>query len=242
MEENLDLRKALVDARLAVKDLPRTGNGDTIEAYWEVCCGDVLVAEENLREQRRLWENSALAEEFLDIAEYLEGFDHKLDGLNQAVQRMTDAVYEHPALKLRLLMFRQLVLSRIESLHGCELGASEDVHAQICLYERNIEHADNGEYDLVEQEGHLKRDPVEWSSAYEKVIDVRESHRRGGAAGRRGAGGPSARDGLLLRILERQEAYPARQVRNRMAKPLGNESRGDFRLIFISCRKILKFI
>ncbi|MBO8480519.1 MAG: hypothetical protein IAB76_05375, partial [Bacteroidetes bacterium] len=53
MEENLDLRKALVDARLAVKDLPRTGNGDTIEAYWEVCCGDVLVAEENLREQRR---------------------------------------------------------------------------------------------------------------------------------------------------------------------------------------------
>lgn len=171
MEENLDLRKALVDARLAVKDLPRTGNGDTIEAYWEVCCGDVLVAEENLREQRRLWENSALAEEFLDIAEYLEGFDHKLDGLNQAVQRMTDAVYEHPALKLRLLMFRQLVLSRIESLHGCELGASEDVHAQICLYERNIEHADNGEYDLVEQEGHLKRDPVEWSSAYEKVID-----------------------------------------------------------------------
>ena len=174
MEENLDLRKALVDARLAVKDLPRTGNGDTIEAYWEVCCGDVLVAEENLREQRRLWENSALAEEFLDIAEYLEGFDHKLDGLNQAVQRMTDAVYEHPALKLRLLMFRQLVLSRIESLHGCELGASEDVHAQICLYERNIEHADNGEYDLVEQEGHLKRDPVE------RLVDEElEDHPRG---------------------------------------------------------------
>ena len=171
MKENMDLRKALEDARRTAKDLPRTGAGKCIEAYWEVCCGDVLVAEENLREQRRLWENSALAEEFLDIAEYLEGFDHKLDGLNQAVQRMTDAVYEHPALKLRLLMFRQLVLSRIESLHGCELGASEDVHAQICLYERNIEHADNGEYDLVEQEGHLKRDPVEWSSAYEKVID-----------------------------------------------------------------------
>ena len=171
MEENLDLRKALVDARLAVKGLPRSGNGDTIEAYWEVCCGDVLVAEENLREQRRLWENSALAEEFLDIAEYLEGFDHKLDGLNQAVQRMTDAVYEHPALKLRLLMFRQLVLSRIESLHGCELGESEDVHAQICMYERNIGHADRGEFGAVEQEGCLKRDPVEWTSAYERVID-----------------------------------------------------------------------
>ena len=174
MENEIDVRQALEEARLAVKGLPRTGDGDTIEAYWELCCGDVLVAEDNLREQRRYWENSALAEEFLDVAGYLEGFDHKLDDLNQAVQRMVDAVYEHPALKLRLLGFRLLVLRRIGSLHGCELGASEDVHAQICLYERNIEHADNGEYDLVEQEGHLKRDPVEWSSAYEKVIDELE--------------------------------------------------------------------
>ena len=171
MEENFDVRKALEDARLAVKDLPRNGYGDTIEAWWEVCCGDVLVAEDNLREQRRYWENSALAEEFLDIAAYLEGYDHKLEGLNEAVRRMVDAVYEHPALKVRLLKFRQKVLNRIECLCGHELGASEDVFSQICMYERNIEHADKGEYGRVEQEGYLKHDPVEWSTAYEKVID-----------------------------------------------------------------------
>ena len=161
MEENFDVRKALEDARLAVKDLPRNGYGDTI----------VLVAEDNLREQRRYWENSALAEEFLDIAAYLEGYDHKLEGLNEAVRRMVDAVYEHPALKVRLLKFRQKVLNRIECLCGHELGASEDVFSQICMYERNIEHADKGEYGRVEQEGYLKHDPVEWSTAYEKVID-----------------------------------------------------------------------
>ena len=150
MDENFDVRRALEDARLAVKDLPRNGYGDTIEAWWEVCCGDVLVAEDNLREQRRYWENSALAEEFLDIAAYLEGYDHKLEGLNEAVRRM---------------------LNRIECLCGHELGASEDVFSQICMYERNIEHADKGEYGRVEQEGYLKHDPVEWSTAYEKVID-----------------------------------------------------------------------
>ena len=39
------------------------------------------------------------------------------------------------------------------------------------MYERNIRYADSGEYDRVEQEGFLKHDPVEWSTAYEKVID-----------------------------------------------------------------------
>lgn len=171
MDENFDVRRALEDARLAVKDLPRDGKNDTIEAWWEVCCGDVLVAEDNLREQRRFWENSALAEEFLDIAGWLEGFDHKLDDLDQAASRMVDAVYEHPALKIRLLKFRRLVLDRIGSLSGGEPGETEDVLMQISRYERNIRHADSGEYDLVEQDGYLKRDPVEWSTAYEKVSD-----------------------------------------------------------------------
>ena len=171
MDENFDVRRALEDARLAVKDLPRDGKADTIEAWWEICCGDVLVAEDNLREQRRFWENSALAEEFLDIAGWLEGFDHKLDDLDQAASRMVDAVYEHPALKIRLLKFRRLVLDRIGSLSGSEPDESEDVLMQISRYERNIRHADSGEYDLVEQDGYLKRDPVEWSTAYEKVTD-----------------------------------------------------------------------
>ena len=81
METTINYREELEKAREAVKGLKRDGCGSTIDAYWEVCCGDVLVAEENLREQTREWENSSLAEEFLDIATYLEGYDHMLEHL-----------------------------------------------------------------------------------------------------------------------------------------------------------------
>lgn len=171
MEKEINIRKELEKTRKAVKDLPRTGNGDTIEAYWNVCCGDVLLAEENMRNQSREWENSSLAKEFLDIAEYLEGFDHKLDGLQAAAGRMADAVFDHPSLKLRIFKYRLLVLRRIECLHDCELSTTEDLESIIHFYERNIERADNGEFDSIEQEGILKRDPVEWSAEYERVID-----------------------------------------------------------------------
>ena len=48
-----DIRKELKEARKAIEDLPRDGKANTLDAYWEVCCGDVLVAEENLRNQDR---------------------------------------------------------------------------------------------------------------------------------------------------------------------------------------------
>lgn len=167
--KKVNLRKALDKARKAAEGLVR--DGSTLDAYWEICCGDVLVAEENLRDRDREWENASLAREFLDIADYLESYDVMLDRLDAAASRMTDAISDHPSLKLRLLEFRLLVLNRIESMCGHETSLSEYLESDIGTYRHNIECADNGDFGNIRQTGHLKSDPVEWTSEYESVID-----------------------------------------------------------------------
>ena len=171
MKQKMDYRKELDRAREAVKDLARDGDAETLDAYWEVCCGDVLVAEENLKDQDRVWENASLARELLDIGTYLEGYDSMLDNLYLAVSRMVTTLFDHPRLKLELLELELQLLRRIEAMNGHDLDMSEDVQEKIYLYRHNIECADQGNFDDIEQEGHLKQDPIEWSAEYERVID-----------------------------------------------------------------------
>lgn len=174
MAKKINYRKELEKARKAVQGLERTGNPETIDAYWEVCCGDVLLAEDILKEQHGQWEITALAKELIDIATYLEEFDHMIDNLHSALSRMADAIFDHPSLKLKVLQLELSVLRRIEVRTGHELGIAEDVSNEISLYGRNIQYADNGRFDRIEQIGHLKRDPIEWSAEYESVIDEAE--------------------------------------------------------------------
>ena len=115
-EDSNDYRRELAAARRAVEELPRDGSPATLDACWEVCCGDVLIAEENLAAQDRVWENAALARELLSMATYLEGYDSMLDGLRSALARMADALYDHPRLKLSLLEFELQVIYRLEAL------------------------------------------------------------------------------------------------------------------------------
>ena len=166
-----DIRNELDAARTTASGLGRNGRPETIEAWWEVCCGLVLLAEENLMEHRMEWEVSSLAREFLDIADYLEGYDHMLGRLEQATGRMTAAVYGHPRLKLGLLRFRLGIIHRIEALRGAELGAGEELMSEISFFQNNISLADKGEYDKIKDKGHIKNDPVEWSAGYENIID-----------------------------------------------------------------------
>ena len=171
MEKTINYREELEKAREAVKGLKRDGYGSTIDAYWEVCCGDVLVAEENLRKQSREWENSSLAKEFLDIATYLEGYDHMLERLYSAVSRMVDTIFERPRLKLTLLDFELMVLRRIEAQTGHDMSICEHVSNELSFYYRNIKYADSGDFASIEQRGNLKHDPIEWSAEYERIID-----------------------------------------------------------------------
>lgn len=172
MEQEIDIRKELEAARAKARQIPKlSGDSDEIDAYWEVVCGDVLAAEQNLREQDRGWEIASLTREFLQYAKPLEGYDHMLNSLYSAVSRMSKTLSDHPRLKIELLDFFLLVVNRIECQVGHELGASEDLSIEINRLHRNCRYADNGEFDRIDDDRMLKYDPVEWTSKWEEVID-----------------------------------------------------------------------
>ena len=139
----------------------------------EICCGCVLLSEENLREMHRYWEITELAKTFLRFATYLEGFDQMLDKLYEPVRRMTDCVFDHPRLRLQLLRLQLVVVQRLGCLHDHELSVEQDVTTEIARYERNIALADAYRFDEVEnrKRSGLRYDPIEWSRAYEETID-----------------------------------------------------------------------
>lgn len=168
---DIDYRRELERARERLAQYGHDGTEAALDACWEVCCGDVLMAEENLRDQDREWENAPLAREFLEVASFLEGYDDMLDNLYMAVQRMRDTILDHPRLKIKMLELELKVILRLEVLRDHELAASEEVENELAYYRRNIDYADRGDFGKIIQKGHLKKDPIEWSSDYERVID-----------------------------------------------------------------------
>ena len=143
MEEELNYREELEKARKAAAGIELRGHEDEIDAYWEVVCGTVLLAEHDLHEQENEWEIASLAEEML----------------------------RHPRLMVRLLKFEKLVLRRIEAMEQHELTITEDVIEEIDRLERNIKLADEGKLTEIPQSGGLKHDPVEWTARWEEIID-----------------------------------------------------------------------
>lgn len=173
MKEELNIRKIFNDTLQKWKDRPLTSSSESLDDYQEICCGCVLLSEENLRKMRRYWEITEFAVIFLRFASYLEGFDHMLDKLYEPVRRMVDCVSDHPRLRLRLLRLQLVVIQRIGCLHGHELSAEEDVVSEIAHFEHNIALADTGRLDEIDNKGRsgLRHDPIEWSRAYENAID-----------------------------------------------------------------------
>ena len=171
MDNVIDYKKQLEEARKNAAKCGRNGTQEAIEAHWEVCCGDVLIAEENMRNQDREWENASLARDFLDTAHFLEGYDNMLDNLYTATQRMRKTLWEHPRLTIQMLELEQTLIHRIEALCNHQLGTSEDIENELAYYRRNINYADKGCFNKIVFQGHLRRDPIEWSADYEKIID-----------------------------------------------------------------------
>ena len=118
-------------------------------------------------------ENAALMEEFLVLAQEAEGYDHLLNDLYSACERMAETVYCHPRLMARFKRFFRQVVYRIESAScdGRELELSSDLSLEISALESNIWFADNGKWDEIMTLDLLKSDPVEWSEEFENVID-----------------------------------------------------------------------
>lgn len=172
--EELDLDAAVAAAREQLKPYPKvTGDGEVINAFWELACGDVLMAEKYIREGKN-WVVSAHVEEFIKIASQLEGYDHMIQNLYSACSRLEKALPERPRLKQRFYQLFQLVTNRLECQIDHELGASEDIMHEISQLNSNIGLYEQGHPELIRNSGHLKHDPVEWSARWEEVIDDAE--------------------------------------------------------------------
>lgn len=166
MEQELNFREELQKARKVASRLELRGNENEIDAYWDMLCGLVLVAEEDLRDQDREWEIAGLARELLQYARPLAQYDHMLDNIHQAARRMADALSDHPRLKVELLEFDLSVLERLDK----DAESVEEVQEELDDLRHNIELADDGRFDEIKQHG-LKHDPVEWTARWEQIID-----------------------------------------------------------------------
>lgn len=166
-----DYRSLLMQALAEVEGKPLASDGESLDTYQDICYGCVLVAEKCLSEQDRLWEVADMARTCLHYASWLEEFDHKINALYVIMRRLSETVNDHPRLRLQVLNLFLTVLYRIEGQTGHDLGASEDVRREISRISSNIDFAERGEFDSIEDEGDLKKDPVEWTEKWEEVID-----------------------------------------------------------------------
>ena len=131
----------------------------------------VNVAENNLKEQRRVWENSALAIELIGYAKHSLEFEHMVNIVYSVTERMVEALLNHPRLSLLLMKVQLNALNEIENSTGHYLGITEDLRSEISRYTKNIAAADKGDFDSIVQESLLKHDPIEWTKQWEMVID-----------------------------------------------------------------------
>ncbi|MGM9741689.1 MAG: hypothetical protein ACI3ZC_01350 [Candidatus Cryptobacteroides sp.] len=164
--DGIEIRKELDAARSAL-----ASGEKNLSAREGIMCGDVLLAENNLRENRNLWEIAGLARELMEHASVLEGYDHLLGRTHDALSRMSECLHDHPRLKLKLLKQWLLVVDRISAMQDHELSVYDDILHEINVLRRNIDYADAGKFDLIEDDRRLKHDPVEWTARWEEVID-----------------------------------------------------------------------
>ena len=171
MEEELNYREELEKARKVASQMELRGYESEIEAYWEVICGLVLLAEEDLQERDHQWEIASLAREFLTYAEQLAQYEHMMDKLYEAAKRMIGTVYEHPRLKSQLLSFEIGILEEVQAQQFHPLGILDDLRNELAELQERISRADRGELLEPVEVGHLKHDPIEWSARWEEIID-----------------------------------------------------------------------
>ena len=155
MEQELDYRKELEEARKVASKMELRGHEHLTDAYWEVVCGTVLLAEHDLREQDQEWEIASLAREMLTYAERLAGHEQMLDNVYEA----------------RLLAFEIQLLKQIEAREGNKQELLQEAEDELSELQTNIRLADEGRLHEIPQTGHLKGDPIEWTARWEEVID-----------------------------------------------------------------------
>lgn len=134
-------------------------------------CEECLAKAEEADRERRPWDVAECARRYADAADILKGYEHMLNSLYSWNSKLLDLIVDRPRLKLRLCRIQLSVLRWIEALQGHELGMADDLADEIRELSSCISLADEGRLDEIPQTELLKRDPVEWTAAWENVID-----------------------------------------------------------------------
>ena len=149
---------------------------DDLESMAELVCADCLICEENVKDFGPAWKNSVFVNEILEYAPVLLKEKEKGYGniVFNACDRVNDVLFNHPRLKVKLLKLELKALDTSKDIDGDKQETRKGIEKKIEFLEINIKRADMGNLEQCENIGMLKRDPVEWTAEYEKVIDEAE--------------------------------------------------------------------
>lgn len=173
---DIDVRAEYFNAREALEatcEVPGSEQYD--ELLIEVICGTILVLEDNYSMQDRLWEVTDLTREFCRCLDRLSDGCSQMETVTTAIYRMSDYISKRPRLEVAfsecvLRLYRRSLALKDSSEQSIEYWVEH-----IDFLRRNIERADRGDLDSIEQRGRfLKSDPVEWTARWEEVIDDAE--------------------------------------------------------------------
>lgn len=159
--EQIDYNQALEQARNDVEAIFEPTTSDHRNLLEEAMCGCVLVAEENLRDQKSGWKNGKLAREMLVYAQKLISFEESHKLIEDCCYRMREVIYKHPRLSIEIMEME---------LQVC-VEEDKELRSRLEDYKYNVSCADRGELDKIKQLSMLKSDPVEWTALWEQVID-----------------------------------------------------------------------
>ena len=170
---DIDVRAEYFNARESlVETCEVPGSEQYDELLIEVICGTILVLENNYSMQDRSWEITDLTREFCRCLDLLSDDCSQMDTVKNAVWRMSDMISQRPRLKLFFFESAIRLYKRCSALKG---DSAEWLERSADFLRRNIERADRGDLESIEQEGRfLKSDPVEWTARWEEVIDDAE--------------------------------------------------------------------
>lgn len=97
-----------------------------------------------------------------------------LSELNDLAYRMKLCIEMRPRLLLQVHRLQLEALQHIDEPSTREQAIRKEVAQEIAFLEANIQAADAGRWSDVQSPGMLQHDPVEWTAAFENVIDEAE--------------------------------------------------------------------
>ncbi len=144
------------------------GNADAI---CELVCADALLCEEYVMDLGPAWKNVALCREIVKyMPTIIESEEKRVMGAN-VCHRARKVLYDHPRLSLRLMEIERDAIAGIDDKRAEDLEMGIDpLNDEIMRYSLNIMAADQKRFDDIEETGHLRKDPIEWTAEYEEVI------------------------------------------------------------------------